>query len=94
MKAHIGVDANTGIIHSLETTPANEHDATQAGKLLHGEEKYALGDSGYRGAGKREENLARNVDWFIAMMPGKRKLLTDGKNDPIKLTWVSFLTSS
>jgi len=55
MKAHIGVDADTGLVHSLETTAANVHDITVAHKLLHGEEEFFYGDSAYVGIGKREE---------------------------------------
>ena len=36
MKAHIGVDAGSGLAHSLTTTAANASDVTQAGALLHG----------------------------------------------------------
>ena len=39
MKAHIGVDAKSGLTHSLVTTAANEHDLNQLGNLLHGEEQ-------------------------------------------------------
>ena len=39
MKMHIGTDDSVGLIHSVETTPTNEHDITAAGKLLHGEEE-------------------------------------------------------
>ena len=56
MKAHIGVDAESGVVHSMTTTPANHHDITQADQLLHGEEKDVFGDSGYRGIEKREEH--------------------------------------
>ncbi len=35
MKAHIGVDAKSGLTHSLVTTAANEHDLNQLGNLLH-----------------------------------------------------------
>ena len=38
MKAHIGVDSDTGIVHSINATPANSHDVTEAHKLLHGGE--------------------------------------------------------
>ena len=55
MKAHIGVDAKSGLTHSLETTAANEHDLNQAGNLLHGKEEFVFGDAGYQGAPKREE---------------------------------------
>jgi len=81
MKAHIGVDANTGVIHSLITTPANRHDVTQAGELLHGDEEYVFGDSGYQGVDKREEHEDREVEWHIAMKPGQRKQLTDSEAD-------------
>jgi transposase, IS5 family len=77
MKAHIGVDAKSGSIHSHETTPANDHDITQTGNLLHGEEKDAFGDSGYRGVEKREELKESKTQWHIAMMNSKRKKLGD-----------------
>ena len=75
MKAHIGVDAESGIVHSMVTTAANVNDVTQAGNLLHGEEAHAFGDAGYRGVNKREE--AKGPEWHIAMQPGKRKQLSD-----------------
>ncbi len=58
MKAHIGVDAKSGLTHSLVTTAANEHDLNQLGNLLHGEEQLVSADAGYQGAPQREE-LAR-----------------------------------
>jgi IS5 family transposase len=75
MKAHIGVDAESGIVHSLVSTAANVNDVTQAGDLLHGEETNAFGDAGYRGVDKREE--AKGPQWHIAMQPGKRQQLSD-----------------
>lgn len=77
MKAHIGVDASSGIIHTVVTTPANDHDVTQAGNLLHGEEKNVFGDAGYQGVEKRDENKDRQNTWQIALRPGKRKALPD-----------------
>ncbi|MBN9463517.1 MAG: IS5 family transposase [Burkholderiales bacterium] len=73
MKAHIGVDADSGLVHTVIGTPANMNDVTQAGALLHGEETAAFGDAGYQGAEKRCESRLSN--WFIAMRPGKRRLL-------------------
>ncbi|MEB3025875.1 IS5 family transposase, partial [Parvimonas sp. M13] len=55
MKAHIGTDAHTGIVHSLAATAANASDVSQTHKLLHGEEKHVHADAGYQGAGKRPE---------------------------------------
>ena len=75
MKAHIGVDAQSGLAHSLKTTSANVSDVATAHALLHGGEEQVWGDSGYQGVGKREENRDKEVDWRVAMKRGKRKLL-------------------
>ena len=78
MKAHIGVDSETGIVHSMTTTAANAHDITEAHNLLHGRETVVWGDAGYQGVGKREENLGLEVEWQVAMRPGKRRKLEPG----------------
>lgn len=75
MKAHIGVDAESGLVHSLEGTAANTNDVTQTHKLLHGEEQHAFGDAGYQGVEKREENRNSSVEWHVVLRPGKRKAL-------------------
>ena len=75
MKAHIGVDSETGLVHSMETTPANTSDVAVANELLHGEEEQVYGDAGYQGVEKREENRAVEVEWRVAMKPGKRRQL-------------------
>ena len=75
MKMHIGVDDSLGLIHSIATTSANEHDITQVDKLLHGDEQRVWGDAGYIGIDKRPEHQDRDVEWFIAMRPGKRAAL-------------------
>lgn len=51
MKAHIGVDSKTKLIHSVVATPANVHDSVILGDLLHGEESRVWGDSAYTGQG-------------------------------------------
>src|SRR5690554_6539563 len=76
MKMHIGVDDSLGLIHSIATTSANEHDITQADKLLHGDEQRVWGDAGYVGIDKRPEHQDRDVEWLIAMRPGKRAALS------------------
>jgi IS5 family transposase len=78
MKAHVGVDESLGLIHSLETTPANESDINVADKLLHGKEKNMWGDAGYQGIEKRDEHRDRKVNWFVAMRPGTRAQLPAG----------------
>ncbi len=75
MKAHIGVDAESGLVHSVVTTAANVNDVTQAHKLLHGQETDVLADAGYQGVGKREELQGLGVNWHVAMRPGRRRAL-------------------
>ena len=75
MKSHIGVDSATGIVHSMTTTAANAHDITEAHNLLHGGEAVVWGDAGYQGVHKREENLGLEVEWRVAMRPGRRRKL-------------------
>ena len=76
MKAYIGVDAESGLVRTLLTTAANDHDVTQAQNPLHGEETDIFADSGYRGVEKREEAKDLQVNWHIAMVPGRRRALT------------------
>lgn len=73
MKAHIGVDADSGLVHSVIGTAAIVNDVTQAGALLHGQEEAAFGDAGYQGVHKRPE--AQGPAWHIAMRPGLRRKL-------------------
>jgi IS5 family transposase len=76
MKAHIGVDADSGLVHSVIGTAANINDVTQGHGLLHGQEAVVFADAGYQGAEKRAE--ATGVKWQVAMRPGKRRALADG----------------
>ncbi|MDA0993352.1 MAG: IS5 family transposase [Proteobacteria bacterium] len=75
MKLHIGVDEELGLTHSLVTTAANVSDITRAADLLHGQEQRVRGDAGYQGIEKRPEHEDREVEWHIAMRPGKRAKL-------------------
>jgi len=65
MKAHIGVDADSGLVHTVIGTAAHVNDVTQGHGLLHGEETVVFADAGYQGAVKRPEATA--VDWHVAM---------------------------
>ena len=77
MKAHIGVDAESGLVHTVKCTAANVHDITVAHELLHGKEQVAFADAGYVGIEKRGETGA--VQWHVAMRPGKRRKLDRSK---------------
>ena len=56
-KAHIGVDQDSGLVHTVAATPANVHDVSQTSSFLTGEEEAVYGDRGYLGAGKREDAI-------------------------------------
>jgi IS5 family transposase len=73
MKAHIGVDIASGLVHTVATTPANVNDLNMAGNLLHGDEEAVFGDAGYQGVHKRAE--AMGPTWHVAMRPGLRRKL-------------------
>ena len=75
MKAHIGVDMHSGLVHTVTTTAANAADVTQVEHLLHGEEKTVHGDAGYTGA---QHRVARQVDWHIAEKRGRVKAMPEG----------------
>lgn len=61
MKAHVGVDAAFGLVHTVIVTAGNVADVAQAHVLLHGGETVALGDAGYQGVEKRPENIGKSV---------------------------------
>jgi len=81
MKLHIGVDADTGLVHSAVGTAANEHDIVKAADLLHGKEKRIHGDAGYTGIHKRKEHTDRDVAWHIAVRPGKRRKMAQDSEE-------------
>lgn len=74
MKAHIGVDAQSGLVHTVRGTSGHVSDIAEANSLLHGQESVAFGDAGYQGIEKRPD-ATEDVIWHVAMRPGKRKAL-------------------
>ena len=81
MKAHIGVDAESGLVHTVRGTAGHVADVTEGNSLLHGDETVVFADAGYQGANKRLDAKA-GVRWQAAMRPGKRREL-DKSNNPI-----------
>ena len=75
MNVHIGVDKDSGLIHSVETTAANVHDLTPAAELLHGDEEVVYADAGYQGIEKRPEMEGMSTTFRVAMRPGKKARL-------------------
>src|SRR5688572_15735356 len=80
MKAHIGADRDSKLVHTMVVTAANVSDLTQLPELLHGEERQVHADAGYTGVEKREEivALARKIDWQIARKRGQIKAMAEG----------------
>jgi transposase, IS5 family len=80
MKAHIGADRDSKLVHTVVVTAANVADITKTAELLHGQEKQVHADAGYTGVEKREEIVAlgRKIDWQIARKRGSIKTMKEG----------------
>ena len=87
MKAHIGADMKSGLVHTVVTTAANVADITQTHKLLHGEESVAFTDAGYIGVEKRPEIVEAHakVEFIVAAKRSKIKALPEGPLKTAKL---------
>ena len=81
MKAHIGVDVASGVVHTVVGTAANEADINQTAALLHGQEEAVFADAGYTGADKRPELADRDVSWNIAIKRSIIKALPKALRD-------------
>jgi IS5 family transposase len=81
MKAHIGVDADSGLVHTVIGTAANVADIQCAAQALHGEERTVYVDAGYTGVEKRPEVLSAHAQtqWIVAAKRGKVKALPEGR---------------
>ncbi len=87
MKAHIGVDSESGVVHSVLATPANTADVSQTLDLLHGDEREVFADAGYGGVHKREEIIQAQADgtlradltWHVAIKRGKLRQMVAGR---------------
>jgi IS5 family transposase len=86
MKTHIGADAESGLVHSLHTTAANESDVAHAHLVLHGLQARAHLDAGYTGVQKRDEvvqaqqrgEIRADIEWQVASKRGKIKQMPEG----------------
>jgi len=80
MKAHLGADRDSKLVHTVVVTAANVADIPKAAALLHGQEKQVYADADYTGVEKREEivALARKLDWQIARKRGQIQTMAEG----------------
>lgn len=88
-KAHIGVDRDSGLAHTVKATPANVHDVSMVPELLHGEEETVNGDSGYIGAEKREGAIICNkqgkkIRYEINRRPSQIRKMSESEQTEIK----------
>ena len=85
MKCHIGVDAGSGLVHTMTVTAANTHDITQAAALIREDDEVVYGDAGYLGIQKRpeiacDEHLS-SIDYRMNRRPGKLPHVSDNAID-------------
>ncbi len=85
MKCHIGVDAGSGLVHTMTVTAANAHDITQASELIRDDDEVVYGDSGYIGIQKRseitdDEHLS-SIDYRMNRRPSQLQNVSDNALD-------------
>jgi IS5 family transposase len=86
MKAHIGADADSGLVHSVHAAAANESDVAHVHELLHGQEEVVFADAGYTGAHKRDEiveavgsgEIRADIDWHVAQRRSVIQKMNEG----------------
>ncbi|RZA17743.1 MAG: IS5 family transposase [Proteobacteria bacterium] len=93
MKCHIGVDADSGLVHTVRGTSGNVNDVVEANSLLHRDESVVFADSGYQGAARRPD-AKPGVDWRIALGPGRRRALDKGNQIDALIDQVEKLKAS
>ena len=81
VKCHIGVDAGSGLVHTITVTAANAHDITEAANLIREDDEVVYGDSGYIGIEKRpeikENEHLSNIDFRINRRPHSLPKVSD-----------------
>ncbi|AMU96796.1 IS5 family transposase [Xanthomonas citri] len=93
MKAHIGVDEFSGLVHHVHCTAANVADVTVTHALLHGKEDSVFGDSGYTGADKRQELRDCQAVFFIAARPSTMQSIGNTRERAREQRWEHFKAS-
>ncbi len=92
MKAHIGADLHSGLVHSLHATAANEADVAHTHEVLHGDEKVVFVDAGYVGVERRAEieqaqaegRIRGDIQWNVAERRSKLKKMPEGPLKELK----------
>ncbi len=74
------MDKGTGLIHSVKTSAANEHDLTPPADLPRGEKQVVYTDAGYLGIEKREEMVSKSIGFGVAIWPCKHQVLANNQD--------------
>lgn len=65
MKAHVGVDDESGLVHTLKTTTAKVHDHEVMEELWHGKERRKFGDKGYYDQSAKRTARQKGIFWGV-----------------------------
>ena len=83
MKTHIGIDASSGMVHSITATPANVNDIVETHKLIRKDDDVVYGDAGYIGIEKRkeikEDECFSKKEYRICKKPSQVKRMKSNK---------------
>jgi IS5 family transposase len=80
MKAHIGVDASSGLVHSMSATTAKDHDITQIDNILHGDEKAIIADKGYADTKRKKLCRKKSIFWGVLDKAKRGQQLSSSQN--------------
>ena len=76
MKAHVGVDTKSRVVHSVVCTTASIHDSQEMEELLHGEEEKVYGDKAYASTERKERYESEGVEWNISRKGNRKQALS------------------
>lgn len=77
MKAHTGVDKDSGLVHTVAVSAANLHDSQAMDELLHGEEKALWGDSAYQSKERQQTAEDNGLTWHVNVKASRHRALTE-----------------
>jgi transposase, IS5 family len=79
MKAHTGVDKDSGVVHSVAVSAANLHDSKAMDELLHGQESALWGDSAYQSQERQQAAEAKGINWHVNVKASRHRALTEAE---------------
>jgi IS5 family transposase len=81
MKAHTGVDKDSGLVHSVAVSAANMHDSQAMDELLHGQEQALWGDTAYQSKERKQEAEDKGLAWHVNVKAGRNRALTEEERE-------------